>query len=272
MKKNNSEALSNEYLHVNSCGCENLYGRDIGSLRPDGRIDYHILYIAEGCCYVTENNKEKPAYAGSVIVYLPKERQEYKFYSGTKSTSYFIHFSGSACSELFEKFNLTGKRIFHIGKSTHIENTFNQLIDEFNLKLPFYEYSCQSYLLIILSVISRQISFPKSRAELRSKEKIEKTCRYMYANYSKNIAITEYAKMCNLSESRFSHIFKEYTGYSPVQYLLNIKIKRAKELLEYTDLSILQISDMLGMQSQNYFSRIFKNHTKTSPTEYRKLQ
>ena len=50
----NTEAISDEYLHVNHCGCNHLGGRDIGSLRPDGRVDYHILYIAEGCCYVTE--------------------------------------------------------------------------------------------------------------------------------------------------------------------------------------------------------------------------
>lgn len=269
MKNMSSETLSNEYLHVNSCGCEHLYNQNIGSLRPNGRIDYHILYISEGCCYVTENNVEIAAPAGSVIVYLPKERQEYKFYSDVNSTSYFIHFSGTACDELLKKFNLANGRIFFIEKNIQIENAFNQLVDEFHLKLPFYEYSCHSYLLVILSLISRRIMYSQNSTEVRSNKLIEEASRYMYANYSKNISISEYAKMCNLSESRFSHLFKQHTGSSPTQYILNMKIQRAKELLENTDLPILQISEMVGMQSQNYFSRIFKKHTGMSPLKYR---
>lgn len=272
MKKISSEALSNEYLYVNSCGCEHLYGQDIGSLRPNGRIDYHLLYISEGCCYVTENNVEIAVPAGSVIVYLPKERQEYKFHADINSTSYFIHFTGTACNELLTKFNLIGKRTYFVGKSAQIENAFNQLIDEFHLKLPFYEYQCHSYLLVILSLISRKIAYSQNKRELHSKKVIEESCRFMHANYSKNITISEYAKMCNFSESRFSHLFKQHTGLSPSQYILNIKIQRAKELLENTDLSLLQISEIIGMQSQNYFSRIFKKCTKMSPLQYRNIQ
>lgn len=272
MKKTSSEALSNEYLHVNSCGCEHLYSQDVGSLRPNGRIDYHLLYIAEGSCYVIENNVEIVVPAGSVIIYLPKERQEYKFHSGINSTSYFIHFTGTACTELLEKFNLVNERIYFVGKSTQIENAFNQLIDEFRLKLPFYEYQCHSHLLVILSLITRRIAYAQNKTELRSKKIIEESCRYMYTNYSKNLPISEYAKMCNFSESRFSHLFKQHTGLSPSQYILNIKIQRAKELLENTDISLLQISEIIGMQNQNYFSRIFKKHTKMSPLKYRNMQ
>ncbi|MBQ2614914.1 MAG: helix-turn-helix transcriptional regulator [Clostridia bacterium] len=269
MKTPSSEALSNEYLHVNSCGCEHLYGQNVGSLRPDGRIDYHLLYISEGCCYVTENGQEIPAPTGSVIVYLPRERQEYKFRADVNSTSYFIHFTGTACEELLQKLHLDSGRIFLVGKSRRIENALNHLIDEFHLKLPFYESPCHGHLLVVLSLIARRMAHSQSVTELRSRKLIEESCRYMYANYSKNITITEYARMCNLSESRFSHLFKEHTGLTPIQYILNIKIQRAKELLENTDLPILQISEIIGMQSQNYFSRIFKKHTGLSPLKYR---
>lgn len=268
MKTKSSEAISNEYLHINACDCQQFCKHDLGSFRPNGRIDYHILYIAKGCCYVTENNEEIAAPEGSVIVYLPKERQEYKFYSGTESTSYFIHFSGTWCAELMQKFNLTNQRIFFVGKSTQLISLYNHLIDEFHLKLPFYEYSCQSHLLNILAMTSRKI---KHKTLNHTKKSIQEVCRQMYANYASNLPIQYYADMCNLSESRFSHLFKEQTGQSPITYIINIKIERAKELLENTDLSILQISEMLGMQSQNYFSRIFKKYTSFSPLKYKEV-
>lgn len=51
-------------------------------------------------------------------------------------------FSETACDELLNKFNLANGRIFFIGKNSQIENALNQLVDEFHLKLYFYEYSC----------------------------------------------------------------------------------------------------------------------------------
>ena len=266
MKIQSSEKISKEYLHINSCDCQHFFKHDLGSIRPNGRVDYHILYIAKGCCYITENGEQIPAPEGSVIIYLPHERQEYKFFSGTESTSYFVHFSGNGCDELIKKFNLTNQRIFHAGKSSHIINLFNNLIDEFQLKRPFYEYSCRGYLLTILAVISRNI---ERKSLNHTKQSIDEVCRQMYTNYASNLPMQYYANICNLSESRFSHLFKEQTGESPMSYIVNIKIERAKELLENTDLSILQISEMVGIQSQNYFSRIFKKYTSYSPLKYR---
>ena len=95
-----SEYKSNDFLHINSCDCQKLYGRNIGSLRENGRSDYHILFITEGCCFIRENGKEIPVDAGSVILYLPYERQEYSFKAEIKSTSYYVHFSGTACDSV----------------------------------------------------------------------------------------------------------------------------------------------------------------------------
>ena len=266
MKIKSSEQISNEYLHVNSCDCQHFYKHDSGSLRPIGRVDYHILYITKGCCYITENYEEIAVPEGSLIVYLPNERQEYKFYSGTESTSYYIHFSGTHCAELLQKFNLVNQRIFYIGISSGLINLFDSLVEEFQLKMPFYEFSCQSLLLNILAVASRKI---RHKSLNPTKKLIEEVCLKMHANYAANLPILHYAKTCNLSESRFSHLFKEQTGKSPTSYLINLKIEKAKDLLENTDLSVLQISEIVGLQSQNYFSRIFKKHTSRSPLKYR---
>jgi AraC-like DNA-binding protein len=65
-------------------------------------------------------------------------------------------------------------------------------------------------------------------------------------------------------------MFKKYTGVPPVQYHLDLKILRAKEMLLYTDKSVKEISYDLGFQSIYYFSRIFKNKLGVSPSEIRK--
>lgn len=264
----NTEAVSYEYLHVNSCGCQVLYGYDAGAYRPNGRVDYHILYIAQGSCFVTEDGKTTEAKQGAIIVYLPGEPQNYKFVKDIRTKSYYIHFSGTACRELFEKFGFTEKRIFCIEKSTALENLYKNLIEEFYLKQEYYEQSCHSLLLHILTLIGRKIannSFPK----LGRRKEINEICKSIYAQRSNDLSVKDYAKMCNMSESHFAHTFTEIVGVSPRRYIINAKIEMAKDLLKNTDFSIAYISEMAGFKSQNYFSRIFKKYTGISPSDYR---
>ncbi|MBQ7822163.1 MAG: AraC family transcriptional regulator [Clostridia bacterium] len=265
-----TELLTDRYLHVNSCGRQHLYGENTGSVRPTGRVDYHILYIAKGCCFVTLEREILCAPAGSVVVYLPNQRQEYHFDKDIDSLSYFIHFSGSACAELLKNFGLTEQNVFFMGKSVTISNLFDTLIDEFHLKFDYYEEICQSLLLHILSVIARKMNDDQTK-EPTVKAKLNEICRYIYAHFAEELSVGALAAMCFLSESRFSHLFKEFVGISPAQYILGAKIEMSKELLKNTDISIAQISERVGISNQNYFSRIFKKHTGMTPTEFRKM-
>ncbi len=265
-----TESLSSEYLAVNSCGCQKLYDVDAGSYRPKGRIDYHILYIHEGCCYVNLNGKRIAAPEGSIVLFLPFQKQDYKFYKDDKSTSYYIHFTGTACEQLIKELELDHHNIFNIGKSITLQKLFNALIEEFHQKQKYNKYQLQGLLLEILSLIARKNSVMLYSDPVTNK-KFKEICKLMYSNIEKNYSINYYAKMCNLSESRFTHKFTEIIGASPKQYLIMHRIEAAKELLINSDMSVLQISEAVGILNQNYFSRIFKKHTKLSPSEYRKL-
>ena len=270
MDINSSEKLSSDYLCVNNCGCQVLHERDAGSFRPKGRIDYHILYIFEGCCYVTFNNQTIAAPAGSIVLFRPFEIQDYKFYKKDLSTSYFLHFSGTICKQLMTELELQDKNVYYVGKSLTLQKLFNALIDEFRQKEKYNRYRLQGLLLEIISLIARKNSI-MLYSDPGTHKKFSEVCRRMREHFASNDTIADYAKLCNLSESRFSHQFSEIMGVSPKQYLITIRIEAAKELLTTSDLSILQISEAVGLLNQNYFSRIFKKYTGLSPSEYRKL-
>ena len=92
----------------------------------------------------------------------------------------------------------------------------------------------------------------------------------MHNETQNNYSVEHYAKLANLSVSRFAHIFKEVTGFSPIQYQNNLKIQEAKSLLLKTDVSVEFIADILGYSSIAHFSKQFKAHTNLSPLNYRK--
>lgn len=265
-----TEAVSTEYLSVNSCGISRIQSRDAGSFRPNGRVDYHILYIAEGCCYVTVDGETKQAPAGSVVVYLPRQPQDYCFYKVDKSVSYYLHFSGTACQDIFKDMGLDGSNIYYIGKSITLEKMLNALIDEYRQQLKFSKYRMAGLLLDILSLIGRKNSnILYGNPDIN--QKFAEICNLMAENFAKDMTVKDYADMCNLSESRFSHRFSEIIGTSPKQYIINLRIDAAKELLINSDLSVLQIGESVGFLTQNYFSRIFKKQTGFSPIQYRAL-
>lgn len=62
---------------------------------------------------------------------------------------------------------------------------------------------------------------------------------------------------------------KKHTGHSPIEYLLNKRLKEAEKLLGTTDLSITQIAEIVGFGSSSYFSQFFKKNKNMSPREYR---
>lgn len=97
---------------------------------------------------------------------------------------------------------------------------------------------------------------------------IEKTIDYMVLHYHESISVEELAHMAGLSPSHFSRLFKKYTGYSPIHYLTQIRMDRAKELLVLSDYKLKAIAQSIGYSDELYFSRLFKKTVGTAPSQY----
>ena len=92
---------------------------------------------------------------------------------------------------------------------------------------------------------------------------------YIRNNYSKALNLDEVSYFVNISPYYFSKIFKEGTGENFIEYLTNIRMEKAKELLNSTDYSMKEICAMVGYSDPNYFSRSFKKNVGVTPTEYK---
>ena len=267
--KLSTEKESDLFLEVNSCGRQHLNDHDWNTLRPKGRIDYHILYIVRGCCYVEFDGTEYTVGAGHLILFLPLERQKYRFLQQDDSVSCYIHFSGTECAKLLEQFGFCSQHIFHVGTQHNLEKIIVEMENEYVLQHPFSRESCGAYLLQFLSAAGRLLRYQQDNVNLKSRKNIEEVCKYMYWNYNENHPIVYYAQMCHLSESRFSHAFKECTGCTPKEYLLARKMHAAKRLIEDTDMSLSAIAELIGFEDSSYFSRIFKKVMGNPPKYYR---
>ena len=92
---------------------------------------------------------------------------------------------------------------------------------------------------------------------------------YIRSNYNRDISLDDVSRAVNISPYYFSKIFKENTGENFIEYLTNIRIDKAKELLGTTEYSMKEICSMVGYSDPNYFSRSFKKNVGVTPTEYK---
>ncbi len=91
---------------------------------------------------------------------------------------------------------------------------------------------------------------------------------YIEDNYRNDIMINEIAKLCNLSESTFRRKFYKRFGMSPYDYINNLKIQKAKELLESGMYSVKEVADFLNFYDTSHFNKFFKKHCGITPSNY----
>ncbi len=92
---------------------------------------------------------------------------------------------------------------------------------------------------------------------------------FIRENYQKEIKLQEISERFFLSREYISRKFKLVYGETISDYLLKIRIEKAKELLKTTTIKVYEISSKIGYQDDKYFRRVFKKQTGTTPAEYR---
>ena len=103
-----------------------------------------------------------------------------------------------------------------------------------------------------------------------SKSDMKEITDYILTHYKEAITRETLAGLAGLSPSHFSHVFKRRTGKSPIEYLTEIRIRRAKELLVTSNKRLKEIAENVGYRDEFYFSRMFKKNIGLSPRNFMK--
>lgn len=101
------------------------------------------------------------------------------------------------------------------------------------------------------------------------KYKLVRAIAYINEQLEQNISLAELANLLQMSPHYFASLFKQSTGLTPHQYLTNCRIARAKELLAQSNLSIVEVCQQVGYQSQSHFTKVFRQQVGITPKVYR---
>lgn len=164
----------------------------------------------------------------------------------------------------------------HIGadKRMLVEQLLQDMQEEYDRRESGFEWSIRLSLLKLLHLFARESRNRRSdereaAAAPAYRRPIEAAIRHVNEHYSQDIPLERGAQEANMTPAYFSHLFKKETGQTFVDYLHEVRIERAMELMRRGDEPVTHICYQVGFRHLSHFIRTFKKRTGLTPTAYK---
>jgi len=256
-----------EFLKIDKYVYENTHICDF-SMSPRPHFCMGLILEGKGeFSFENEGNTEVIKVSKGDIIFVPVTSRYISFWEGNPIVSYIsFHFYLSENSQISEKNN------FKIQKIT--PDDFNSAKKDFFYVYEYYNSNSEKHLLALgrfYKILGEVLPKLSQKNQKNIDKRILKAVDFINLHSEENLSVDHLAKMCALSPSHFYSKFKSETGYTPIDYRNRVLINRASKLLICNkELSVEEISYLLGFSSPTYFRRLFKAFTGKSPLAYRK--
>ena len=252
---------------IYTCGYETCVPSH--SYGPVVRSGYLIHYILKGKGIYKTDGHIYPLKEGDAFLIRPNILIYYEADKYDPWTYTWIGFQGIKIEEYLKRTSLLDTPYFHYGKDDRVRLCHEKMFEAYKLS-ENRDLMMNSILYEYLYLLASK--FP--RKYIPAKEKkisyVEEALRYIENNYAHRVNIQVIADYLNIERTYLYRLFKDITGSSPQEYLLDFRIRRACSLLKETELPVSDISRSVGYDDALYFSRLFRQKKGRTPTQYRK--
>lgn len=248
---------------------------------PHKHLRIEINYVKKGNCILHLDNEYITFREREMMIIIPNVN--HLFEAGSEGTTLmqleflpdiFSHFdwnteTGINGSSPISPFSFSEEnRLIKIVNNVRIMRAVQRIVNELEAKSPYYQYLVVMYYAELLILICRYMN--ETYLPICTNESLKKAITYIRLNYHTDININSVAEHTGISERHLRALFSQHLNLSPLDYLNQIRINKAIELLRNTEMSIKEICFQCGFQSPQYFSRIFKRQIGISPREMAK--
>lgn len=227
---------------------------------------YIIHYVISGVGYYEVGGKKYRVTAGESFIILPDTRIYYYPDTADPWEYIWIDFEGSLAEELLKKCSMNQKNpVAEKCENSPLE-FFKQINENLACKSDEYLYTNDALLHLILAWYAEQYPLKAEGGDTAA----DRAIRYIENNYHKaGMNIDFLANELSVSRVTLYRSFMRRFKLSPLEFIANMRINKACELLRGTEFSIKMIAFSVGFEDQLYFSKFFKRHTGMTPSEYR---
>lgn len=252
-----------------------------------------LVYVRSGSGLHWHGGKRYSVYAGDCFVILQGEEHTYRSTSGLAITNILFYpellepfraqlqslcgFRGFFTTEpLFREESLFRHKLhLSLTNQARLSALVDSLVEELGSRTAGYEVSATGVFLQTIVLLSRAFdrmvySGGMQQQALGRDSLVSAAIAYLESNYASDIRVDDIARSVCLSPSRLSHVFKQTTGMSLVDYLNRMRIDRACQMLAQSDRPVTAIALELGFSDSAYFTRLFGKTVGMSPSAYRR--
>lgn len=234
---------------------------------------YQMILVTGGSALADLNGKEFRLEAGMLALIQP--RCPHGIHSGNAFHVYDAKFDAHD-PQLVQQLK-TLPQIMEPEDFQMIKTYFQWMMREGEAKQPFYPQTISCYFWMILVRLLRPGTILSETALAARPENplickgidVGKLEHYIRENYVQPLTLDDLTAVANCNKTTLIQAFKEVYGITPFGYIIQIRLQKARELLVNTDISVSEISDLVGFASVHYFSRFFKEKEHYSPLEFR---
>lgn len=184
----------------------------------------------------------------------------------------WAHFYGPNMHAIYEKYaQRGGSPCFHAASLPAYEDVLGDIYEIAAASSHIRDMKIYEKLTSLLTLLMEESWNPKRNLHSTSRKRnLQNVKEYLDRNYRQKITLEQLAEAFYINKFYLTRCFKEQFGMSVNQYLLQVRITHAKQLLRFTDLAIEKVGHECGMSDANYFSRMFKKVEGISPGEFRR--
>ncbi len=239
--------------------------------RIEGSEQNILIYCVDGKGWISVEGKRFEVSKNQYFLIPKGISHQYGSNDNDPWSIYWVHFSGDLASMFYD---ISGKtNSIAPSEISRIEERimlYNEMFINLDMGYSFenleYANVCLLHFLASFKYVSQFRLIRKAKEE----DRIEKAIIYMKENLKGKITLHDLAERAGLSPSHFTLLFRKKTGRSPMDYLIYLRIQKACQLLDSTDMRIKEIAQKTGYDDPYYFSRIFTKLMGKSPGKYRK--
>jgi len=235
---------------------------------------YLICCVKSGMCIFYETSLKDSSNSKGIVVrpgysflITPNKIVSYKVCSDEPWINAWIAFSGTKAKSLLNETEFGCNHVIETGTFIYdeIKNVTDTIL-QINNNTTRYMYAASSLWKVFahMNAIHNAQSLPSYYSTYT-----ERAISLIHRYYNTDISVSDIANSMFISREYLYTLFKNDTGKSPSQYLMNLRIEKSCALLSNSNYTVQQIAQYLGFYDHAYFSKVFKNHMKISPKEYR---
>jgi len=234
--------------------------------------EFQFVYITEGSGELRiESTEKQEIHKGQLIFLFPGQWHIYSPHKLVGWNEYYIGFNGDIIQDLVKNsFLETQCQIIDVGLNEELVTLFKKAIEIACLDKIGLQQHLSGIVMHMIGLILYKSNNNKIEY-LNYQQLIENAKIIMNENILNGISPQELAKRLDIKYIKFRRLFKEITGFAPAHYFLELKMRKAKQLLLETPYRIKEISYSLNYKTVENFVTLFKNKTGYTPSEYRKF-